>query len=281
MKRAIIILLSTGISILMNGQPYIDVLNVRYIKSPAAGFVSDKSRNTSLQNINLSINLPIQLKNKRDAVIISPYYEQWGFNINDSTFSTHGIVLPIGFLKEFNKKWAVTAIFINRINAEKISFDKNNTQIGGAVIFSYTRSSSLKYKFGTYINKDLFGWFIMPLAGIDWKMSKPDHLFGVLPGSLIYQHKTSASFYYGFSFRAITNSYRLLNNNYLRLDENQLALFADYYISPKLVLNAESGHSVLRRVGVGNRDMSPAFKLRVPYNNGLFFKLSFAYRISL
>src|SRR5438874_792713 len=74
--------------------------------------------------------------------------------------------------------------------------------------------------------------FFVPLIGIDWQINPRDVLFGVLPGSLWFEHKVNQNFFYGGTFRALTNSYRLQTidpcasgdcsgKNYLRIDDNQ------------------------------------------------------------
>jgi hypothetical protein len=69
----------------------------------------------------------------------------------------------------------------------------------------------------------------MPLVGLDWKINAKNNLFGVLPGYMIFEHKVTPRFYYGFAFRALTNSYledtgdmALFDRGkyYLRIDDN-------------------------------------------------------------
>ena len=98
------------------------------------------------------------------------------------------------------------------------------------------RNENLTWRLGLYVNNDLFGLFVMPLAGIDWKINARNNLFGILPGNLTYEHKINEHFYYGANFRAITNSYAK-SNGYWLIDENQLGLHLDTYLTKNLVLN--------------------------------------------
>ena len=109
-------------------------------------------------------------------------------------------------------------------------------QAGGAFIVSNKRNENLTWRLGLYVNNDLFGLFVMPLAGIDWKINARNNLFGILPGNLTYEHKINEHFYYGANFRAITNSYAK-SNGYWLIDENQLGLHLDTYLTKNLVLN--------------------------------------------
>jgi hypothetical protein len=116
-----------------------------------------------------------------------------------------------------------------------------------------------------------------------------NNLFGVLPGSMVFEHKVSRKFYVGSSFRALTNSYRLQTidpcfsgdcsaKEYLRVDDNQLGIFADTYLSKKIVLTAETGYSILRKYRFGLKGQS--IHLRNDYKNDNFYcRASIAYRL--
>jgi len=138
----------------------------------------------------------------------------------------------------------------------------DDRQYGGVILTTYKKNQSLSLKFGIYYNKEFFGNYFIPLVGIDWQINKKNNLFGVLPGNMIFEHKVNQKFYYGTSFRALTNSYRLQTTdpcfsgdctarNYLRVDDNQLGIFADVYPFKKIVLTAETGYTILRRYGYG------------------------------
>ena len=129
----------------------------------------------------------------------------------------------------------------------------------------------------------------MPLVGLDWKIDAKNNLFGVLPGNMIFEHKVTPRFYYGFAFRAFTNSYRqefivdpsaliLEANNYLRIDDNPLGIYADTYLSKKIVLSAEAGYTILRRYRYGFK--SENVHIKTDYkNDNFYFKASLAYRL--
>src|SRR5665647_1528901 len=120
-------------------QPYIDVVNVQYYKSPDIGFFQHNKKATDLNYFNASTTLPVLFKNKKDAIIFSPYYEQWEAKIKDvkSFRKNHfGIVLPVSFLKSIDSKWGILVTPIIRIN--DTAFDsKSKSQLGGAVLGSH------------------------------------------------------------------------------------------------------------------------------------------------
>lgn len=277
-----------------NAQPYFDLINTRYLNSPDKGIWRQKNEEIKMKYYNFSATVPLQFKNK-DAIILSPYYEQWELK-SYFKFKTGSWVLPVSYLKNFkNSKWSLLTTFIARSNKESAfnsgyHFDKGFYQFGGAVITSYKKDSSLTFKFGLYYNKEFFGNFFITLAGIDWKINNKNNLFGVLPGNLTFEHRVTKWFYYGAVFRAYTNSYRLFINDpcfsdctlkgSFRIDDNQLASFADFYLTKKIVINAELGHSVLRKISfvtIGEqigKSSSPLSK-----KDNLFFKIALAYRL--
>lgn len=260
----------------ITAQPFLDIVNVKYSNSPDAGLFNQNKNDLELQYFSLSTNLPVQFKNKKDALIFSPYFEKWWSQVNKNTRQDHtGIALPVSFIKSITKtKWSIVLTAIARMNDSSIG-KKSTVQIGGAFIASYKRNEKLTWKLGVYVNNELFGVFIMPLLGIDWKMNERNNLFGILPGNLTYEHRISKRFYYGANFRAITNSYGN-TSGYWRIDENQLGVYLDTYLAKNFVLNMEAGHSVLRKIRTGVKDR---WRLDAKVNDNVYIKLAIAYRV--
>ena len=261
-----------------NSQPYIDILNLQYINSPDIGFKNDSKNATELKQFSIATTLPVQFKNKLDALIISPGLDMWWAEVN--TIKNHlnpfySISLPVSFLKTLNNPdWSILSTVIIRRNGYKISMN-DNWQVGGAFIVNFKANENLRYKFGVYINKEFFGLFVMPLLGIDWEISKKTNLFGVLPGSLNLEHKIAKNFYAGACFRAITSSYRL-DTGYWRVNENRLGAFIDLYLAKKLILNVEAGHSLLRKISTGVKD---EYKTDWKAIDNAYVKVGLAYRL--
>lgn len=257
-------------------QPYLDIANFKYSASPNAGLINQNKNDATIQFYGIGTNLPLQFNNKKDAVIFSPFFETWSSKINNNNQQNYySVALPVSLSKTIpNTKWSFLLTGIIRMNDSSIN-KRTTMQLGGAFIVSNKRNEKLTWKLGLYVNNELFGLFIMPLAGIDWKINERNNLFGILPGSLTYEHKINEHFYYGANFRAITNSYAK-SNSYWRIDENQLGLYLDTYFNKNLVLNIEAGHSLFRKIRTGEKHIS---KADANANDNLYFKLSFAYRL--
>ena len=257
-------------------QPFLDIANIKYTNSPNTGLLNQNKNDVKIQYYGIGTNIPLQFKNKKDAVIFSPFFETWSSKINNTNRQNYySVALPVSLSKTIPyTRWSFLLTGIVRMNDSSIN-KKTKMQVGGAFILSKKRNENLTWKLGLYINNELFGLFVMPLAGIDWRINERNNLFGILPGSLTYEHKINEHFYYGANFRAITNSYGK-SNGYWRIDENQLGFYLDTYFNKNLVLNIEAGHSFFRKIRTGVKDIS---KYDANVKDNLYFKISFLYRV--
>jgi hypothetical protein len=259
-----------------SAQPFLDIVNLKFTNSPNAGFINQNKNDVKIRYFSLGTNLPLQFKNKKDGVIFSPFFEEWRSQVNNDKWQTYySIALPASFSKMIpDSRWGVLLTGIVRMNDSSIN-KKTKVQVGGAFIIRNVRNENLTWKLGIYINNELFGLLVMPLAGIDWRINSRNNLFGVLPANLIYEHMINNHFYCGVNFKTFTNSY-VKTNEYWRIDENQLGLFLDTYLNKNFVLNMEAGHSLFRKIRTGIKDIS---KYNANVNDNLYFKLSLAYRV--
>lgn len=255
-------------------QPYLDLVNLRYCASP------------ELDHAVAGFNLPIPLnKAKTDALLLMPYVEQWKVSGSGYDATLRGLGIPVGIQKTINDKWRVTAILFYRNNGSKgLSSELKTHQWGTAIIGNYIKSPALTYKFGMYYNREFYGNFFMLLLGLDWQINARNAIFGTLPGAITWESKASKRFYYGANFRAITNSYRYSpsgSNGYISIDENQLGAYADYCISKHIVLNAELGHSALRKVRTGLQDQKRKVANTITAQDNFYIRVMAAYRLRL
>lgn len=257
-------------------QPFLDVAKLKYTNSPNTGLLNQNKNVVTLHYFSFETNIPVQFNNKRDAVIISPFFESWSSQISKAKRQKYySVALPVTLSKTIPyTKWAVLLTGIVRLNDSSIN-KKTKMQVGGAFILTNKRNENLSWKLGIYVNNELFGVFVMPLAGIDWRINEKNNLFGVLPGNMTYEHKINEHFYYGANFRAITNSYGN-TNGYWRIDENQLGIYLDAYINKNFVLNVEAGHSLFRKIRTGIKQIS---KYDADVRDNFYVKASFAYRV--
>lgn len=259
-------------------QPYVDLFHLRYTYA----FKSKSGGGTPFNHLFIGPDLPVKLKNG-GLFVISPVYEKW--NIDSASNQSYlpqvsSIALALSGVIPLDKNhWSLTISAIPRINSEKLKTD-NGFQFGGALLATYKKKETLKYKLGVYVNREFFGIFVMPLGGIDWRINNNNNLFGVLPGRLTFEHKLKTHFYTGATFRAITSSYRLSNGNYLRIGDNQLSSFLDCYLTKHVVVTGEAGYGIMRELKSG-RGFNKNYLGDHSWGDGFFVRLSGSYRIRL
>ncbi|MBP6686306.1 MAG: hypothetical protein KA160_00505 [Lacibacter sp.] len=293
MKKGLLFLLAAFIAMFSIAQPYVDVLNVRTVQSPDKGFIRRNNDKNSFQYFNASLTLPIRFKKTGGALIISPYVENWQVSLADvsrqtitlpierNQFNASGIGLPITLLTPIPRsKFVLNTTMILRSNAEKMNLS-GSFQAGGFFVMNYKINPKLTVKAGLYYNREAFGNFFMPLAGLEYKIDSTFQIWGTLPGSLFLEKKLRTRWYAGLTFKAVNNSYQLLNNEYIQFNDNQLSLFTDVYLTKKLVLNLEAGHSLFRRIRLGKTGSIKQYVYETSINDNLLFRVSAIYRIRL
>ncbi len=250
---AMITIMSVSICV-SHAQPYLDLAQGMYSASPG----SDGQPKT-FNHLRASANLPIISKKDSSYFVFNPIWDQrWIQTSETSTeYAVQGLITWFNYSRNFGKKWAVQLSAIPRwMGVSSLQFSEG-FQMGGAVLVTRKIRPGLKYQFGAYYNKELFGNFFLPLLGIDWKINDRMNLFGILPGYLTYEHRLGTKFSWGGNFRTFTSTYRLDTkgftgaDDYLRVQDNQVGVYSDWYIAPKIVLNVEVGHTIMRRIATG------------------------------
>jgi Domain of unknown function (DUF6268) len=270
-------------------QPYLDIARFLYGYSPEKG-LGQKTNPLKSSYFTINATVPIELRKGGDAFILNPFFEHNEGTVSTKDFHVVSQGVFIGFLKkDIIQNWNLLSSFIVRRNKEAEKDVEDDWQFGGALLATWENNQFVSLKLGVYYNKEFFGNFFIPLLGIDWKIDNKNNLFGVLPGSMIFEHKVSEKFYYGSAFRALTNSYRLQTidpcfsgdctaKKYLRIDDNQLGIFGDVYLAKKIVLTGEAGYTILRRYRYGFKGKT--IHLQTDYkNDNFYFRASLAYRL--
>ncbi|HUQ97531.1 MAG TPA: DUF6268 family outer membrane beta-barrel protein, partial [Chitinophagaceae bacterium] len=231
---------------------------------------------------NAVVNLPLVLKDS-SVLVFGPGIEKWDIKsaaLQSVPSVLKGLSVQLAFIKPLAHNWTATFLFLPRWNGSETYSFKNKLLPAGAVLASRKLSADFTYKFGVYYHNEYYGNIFIPLFGLDWKINPTLSLFGILPGSLTLEKKVTPAFYYGAAFRALTASYEYADSkNFIRIDENQLQAFADVYLAKHVVLNAEVGHSVLRRFRTGNIHGSPKYELTDKFQDNMLLRVGLAYRV--
>jgi hypothetical protein len=277
LKRILILALALTVAQYANSQPYIDLVNTRFVQSPSS-YTKDYSKTYDIQYFNVSTNLPIQLKKSKSILLVSPFVDRWILPsaTSEKSLRLTSLALPVTAIFPVKNDWKLATTLILRVN-DSMPQSHGQLQVGGALLGEKRFSENFQLRVGVYLNNELFGLFVVPLTGIDWKINNRSNLFGLLPGSLTYEYRLNKISYTGFAFRTLTNSYGV-NDKYYRIDENQLGAYYDLYLTKHLVVNGEVGHSILRKIRTG-KYREKGQKLDV--NDAWYFKAAIAYRLRL
>lgn len=274
LRSLLIILFTTSLF----SQPYFEPLQVRHTNA-----FKNSQYETSLFKISeISSELPIKIKNN-DYLIISPFYSNTQISLEDTDpqFPTiQSLRLPMGLLTQIgDSKWSLTFLTLIGWNGKKL-FTDDSFQFGTIIFTTFSKKANKKIRFGVYANKEFFGWFVTPLAGLNWQINNSNYIFGLLPGRLTFEHKWNIKLYSGLTFRAPMNSYRITNQQYVTLYDNQLSLFLDYYLSKPICITIEPGWSLFRKIRTSTIENGNTIN-ETNRVDGSFIKLSAAYRFKI
>lgn len=269
-------------------QPYIDVAGISYQHSPDAAFFGNTKNVLKTGYFYCFLNAPLNL-NKKNVLLVSPLFERTNLELNDKKstgLNLYGAMLGLSYIKTWkNEKWKTILVSVNRISSDFKNITIKHYQPGVALLVTYDRNPKVKYKLGAYYNSEFFGAFVLPLLGLDWKITDRLIFFGMLPRSMALEYKFNKWFYAGINWKAITNTYRFQStnaNDYFKLEESQVRLFTDIYFTKHIVLNLEAGHSFLRSYHLRSESQrlsgNPA---ELDVNEGLLLKAGLYYRFRL
>lgn len=257
-------------------QPYMDLVQLSYQNG-------NGGETGNFEYFRAQANLPIILKDS-SLILVNPTWEERWIKVNefDNSYHVRSVVSWFAYSGTINKKWSVLGALIPRFNGQAAMQFKNGFQAGAAILFSYRAHPGLTWKLGTYYNSEFFGPFIIPLFGLDWKISPRQRLFGVAPGYLTYENRLNGKLYWGGSIRTFTNSYRIDSSmpgqqDHVRIDDNQVGAYIDLYVAKRLVVNAEAGYSVLRRMRTGDGTSAEAKSMLKDHSP--YARVSLQYRV--
>ncbi len=275
MLRSLLIILFTAP---LFSQPYFEPLQVRHTNA----FKNNQFETSLFNTLEISSEIPLKIKNN-DYILLSPFYSNTQINIEDSNYqfpTIQSLRLPIGMITQIGEsKWSLTFLTIVSSNGEKLLTD-DSFQFGSIFITTFSKKINKKIRFGIYANKEFFGWFVIPLLGLNWQLNDDNYIFGLLPGRLTFEHKWNTKLYSAFNFRSPLNSYRINDQQYITLYDNQFSISLDYYLSKPICITIEPGWSIFRKIKTTTKENN--YTINDTYRvDGSFIKLSAAYRFKI
>lgn len=267
-------------------QPLIDLLTVN-------GLVSN-----GLERTEISGTLPVKLDTTGRLLVFDPYFLQWRSTTSGDHYAPplegdvdehmQGAGAALTYVTPLcSGRWKLAIAGISKYHWLEEQ-RHGEIQYGGVVLASRVFTPTLTVRAGTYFNNEAFGWFVMPLVGIDWRINEKTNLYGVLPGTMNFERKSTHWFHWGASFRAYTSSYGPRGGDYRRINDNPLGLYTDFYFTRHMVLRTEAGWCFFRRMLGGPGD--PLYANEASHNGGYadhgipeaaYVRVLLAYRLRL
>lgn len=266
-----------------NAQPFFDILQLYKYQSPFNDLFQNQGGQIS--SASFRANSVVKLGDHRLLPGIAGESTDAQQEITKDYIRFYSVELPLTFLfSHRDPKHKTAFVFVQGLNGQFNPLVlENHYQAGGAILHTIEKRSGLKYKFGLYYNAEFFGPFILPLAGIDWNVNSRLNVFGVLPNSMNIEYKFSNYIRGGIALKTFTNSYRIKNDAdvFLKFQDNHLKIFCDLYISKNMVFSLEGGHSVLRKLRLGEKENDHIRYDSFNSHNNRVFRAGLIYRIRL
>jgi hypothetical protein len=278
MYRLILILFFGTIAGELIGQPHFDIASISFRHIP--GIENDSVTTVPECNFtNAFISVP--LKNDSDYFIPSVGYDYNTINYIDTRFNLKMLRVSLSWVHRWNERWKTAFVPVSRFaSAANGLFEKENFQIGGAVVMTRKISNRFKYSFGLYYNKEFFGPFFVPLAGVDWSATERLRIFGLLPNNFTVNYQLDSKINIGTTININTNSYKFSDGTFVRIEDNPLRLFLNYEFSKNNVISLEGGCTVLNKYRLGIRNDTTIYD-ESGVKDGMVVKVGYYYRVKL
>ena len=260
-------------------QFYTELLSVQHQQISDSDNVLNRLSNTSVNML-----APVVRENG-DVFLVRGSFERLQFQQDAWSSDVWSLSIPFGYQwtsrKKSSLKW--TALVIPKWAAgHHRTFDQRDAwQYGLYSLATWTQRPELKFKLGVYVNQEFFGTFVVPLVGMDWKVSDRLQIFGTLPNNMkvMYQvrpNKIQAA----VVFKSLTRTFRIDHPDfYLRFNEVETKALIEL-MAGKSVFQLEGGYVLGKYPQLfGNDDDL----LGAPYNRGLkpkwLVNLGYAFRL--
>ncbi len=215
------------------------------------------------QTADLTLPVSVSTKHGQTLFIAGTFYNRFKFDgiTNDETIETeygNRITFKAGVSYPWNEKHRTTVIFLPTFSRQNNVFAGDAFQTGFLGVHSIAFSDRFTFKFGLYLNRDFWGVFWMPLAGVDWRLNNDWYIFGLLPGTSNIYKKVNDWFAFSISHRAPVGSILGAGGeNYVGFGRGAYALFLfDLHFTPfdfdlmsndaDLTFSLSAGYSMFR-----------------------------------
>ncbi len=238
-----------------------------------------------LSNTSVNMLAPV-LRENGNVFLIRGSFERLQFQHDALSNDVWSMSIPFGYQWQSRKssslKW--TALVIPKWAAgHHRTLDQGDAwQYGLYSLATWTQRPELKFKLGLYVNQEFFGTFVVPLVGMDWKVSDRLQIFGTLPNNMkvMYQIKPN-QLQAAIVFKSLTRSFRVDHPDfYLRFNEVETKALIEFMVGQS-VFQLEGGYVLGKYPQLFGADDD---LLGTPYNQRLkpkwLINFGYAFRLS-
>jgi len=234
-----------------------------------------KGKDMNIQQVNGMLTLPLynKLQNgKLDFFLVGVGYSGlflsgMGSEFGGSKF--HSFSIPLTFQKSFSPKYAMIVSVIPSLSSDLKDISGDDMLYSGAAMLRIRTSDRFSYSIGAAFSKQFFGTLLVPIVGIDWKISDKLSFSGTLPVSekLKYQLSGKSAMGINIDFGIGGGSYRLskkMNSDYFQVQQFKTSLFYEYMLAKNFSINASAGYNFTQQLDLYSKDQKVNW---APFNN--------------
>ncbi|MDU8887048.1 DUF6268 family outer membrane beta-barrel protein [Yeosuana sp. MJ-SS3] len=279
-------------------QNYFDIAKLSYTNTPPNDFDVSNEK-TTVEELALELNFPI-LINEKTILLTGLFANKTSVKLNANMPSTNLNVVGINFgvNKTFNDKWSATVMAFTKIASDKIKLSSGNFQLGLLSLFTNTKQSDLKYRYGVYANTEMYGLIIVPIFGLYYVSNNKKFEANLnLPIIGDINYRMSNNIWLGMRFDGLGTTYNLSdqsyseNGAYVSKTSNELVSYLRLKLSKSLYLNTNIGYAISRSYKVFDSEDKVDFalsglyfgddrtQLNENFKDGVLFKVELMYRL--
>jgi len=299
MKPQIILVSCLMLTVLsVKSQNYIDLAKFDYAVTSTNTFDTGTAT-TPLMEMNGDLTVPVVI-NEKFAFLPGVTYEytKASFDPGRATESITGLTLKLGMNVNHSPKWSGTYLLLPKISSDIKETNASDFQIGAVILIKNAINDRLNYKYGVYVNTDLFGPLIVPIFGVYYL--NPTEKFEVkllLPFAADFNYKVNDAFRYGLTFKGQVRTYNLNtplaneSSRYLARSTNEVYTYLQYGLSNGINFQLGVGRSIGRSYRMYNEKAVFSLplvyfgderkQLNTEFSDSWLFKATVFYRLNL
>lgn len=291
-RRWLVTLLGSSLHLFSLAQDYIDPVRISYTHGVHQQY-TNSSEQAPFSELAVDLTTPIVI-NEKTALVTGALLEQTHFGVGpeSTAVDVYGTMLKLGINHKHSEKWSGTYLLLPKLSSDLKRIAWKDMQVGALALVKYHPRKNLNYRLGAYLNSDLFGPMVVPIAGV-YLLHNRWEINAALPITADVNYRLNNHMKLGAKFIGINKSYFLNHgggDTYTEKVNNELGTYLEWASGP-VHFRLLAGHSIARSTRIYHSedqiDLSiSALKFgnhRTPLNttfgDGLILKASLFYRI--